>query len=390
MRLLRTGSAGARGSRRQLRVRPAGRDSPGARATACPSRRRAGCCWGRVRRRLDDGLQTEAMQDDDVPPSVPSPVNARRTVRDAAGWLRAYQPESTALDGSHPDTTGVLWGWWHWSVRQALAVVRESEKTGGGAVSPLVRSVSEHVHAMLWLSDGGPDAAEAVWSGWDDHRVLLYSRLDDEQRSVDAAPTPPAPAGSARARQERALFASSVGRLLAYEGGDPASVYGALSALTHPTLATATAFAVPDAAGAVDLCARPEPTRDAEAAESAVVHVALLIVLAARVFHRAVPDPVLNYRIGRWADRLGVLPEIPARKPLPVVPPPDEAVQANARQALAALDRDAVAVRRRLQALAEGTDTSEPASRKALQRAAGRLTSSLAALAAPPALDPPV
>jgi hypothetical protein len=102
----------------------------------------------------------------------------------------------------------------------------------------LVRSVSEHTYAMLWLVDGGEEAIQALWAGWDDYRDLLNRRTNPEDPPT-LEPSFDRPASTNGIEEhERELLNNIVTRLEAYDGADPVSVYQILSSLTHPSLAT--------------------------------------------------------------------------------------------------------------------------------------------------------
>ena len=59
---------------------------------------------------------------------------------------------------------------------------------------------------MLWLSDGGDQAIDALWAAWEDHRQLLFYRADEDEKQKDTAPPGSLPAGGDAEARERALF----------------------------------------------------------------------------------------------------------------------------------------------------------------------------------------
>lgn len=87
---------------------------------------------------------------------------ARRLVRDINNFVKSYDPPLADLAIENQAVAHVLWGWWVWMSEQALVVVQAKAPRRMAAVSPLVRSVSEHSDLMLWLHYTRNDGMEAL------------------------------------------------------------------------------------------------------------------------------------------------------------------------------------------------------------------------------------
>ena len=87
---------------------------------------------------------------------------ARRLVRDINRFVKSYDPPLADLAVADQPVAHILWGWWVWMSEQAIVVVQAKTPRRMVAVSPLVRSVSEHADLMLWLHHSRNDGVEAL------------------------------------------------------------------------------------------------------------------------------------------------------------------------------------------------------------------------------------
>src|SRR5437870_3355495 len=101
-------------------------------------------------------------------------------IRDVAGFATDYELPTARVHPRRVEMAMILWGWWHWTAAQANLVVDACDIGSALVAAPLVRSVAEHAHAMVWLRDAGDAGLAAVHLAFDASRELLHTRLKEE------------------------------------------------------------------------------------------------------------------------------------------------------------------------------------------------------------------
>ncbi|MHB1801244.1 MAG: hypothetical protein ACYCU5_06195 [Actinomycetes bacterium] len=246
----------------------------------------------------------------------PDVSRARQMIRDVATFATDYQLPASRVRPDRVEMAMILWGWWHWTVAQARLIVRACDDGSALGAAPLVRSVAEHAHAMVWLRDAGDAGIAAVHLAFDASRALLHARLKEE--GGDPAPLQPGPpppdVDPETLRRERALFADVQQRVRAYKDADPYSIYGLLSNDVHASLATARAFAGQTPDGAAIPLNAPDVERESASRDAAPIHAATELLIAAQVLLTELDDPQLCDAIQQWAEMFGLLPAVPTRR----------------------------------------------------------------------------
>jgi hypothetical protein len=237
---------------------------------------------------------------------------ARRLVRRMNEWLDGFDPSIYDYLASAA-VAGLAWGWWQFVVRSSRSVVRLCEQSATEIVPAMVRIISEHAMAIVWLVDVGDPGAQAMWQVNEEHRARLIEQLLQDDITVPAVTVPPAPEqyDAPEVATARRLLDNAELRHESYQDGDPYTAYRLLSQYVHPTLETASLFVHADPDGTARLLRHVDPGRVQDTSESAVQHVTLACLLSAQAFRKVLRCPALDNAIASWGDTIGTLPVLP-------------------------------------------------------------------------------
>jgi hypothetical protein len=169
---------------------------------------------------------------------------------------------------------------------------------------------------MVWLSGVRGDGLDALyrakqrWQGqlWDSY----VEANGDAAGGIERPETPGKQTGRA-ARVDHEL-GNIRDRAAAIEGAVPYYIYRSLSDYTHAGLGTSRAYAPVDGDGTGAFLGQPSASAVEAVGDAPVLDVALRCCLAAMVFQREVPDPVLAEKVQAWRSSLGVEDRLPTRK----------------------------------------------------------------------------
>jgi Family of unknown function (DUF5677) len=224
-------------------------------------------------------------------------------VRNIETIKEAAEGKARTIPEERLDTFSIIWGWWMRILRLGELVAIACKQGLAAEASPLVRSMSEHVMALLWLSDEGEAARAAITAARAQHQRRLVQEMHAADWKSDALThfsLPDPPTSTVQLEQItnfRLMFGS-------YVGGMPYAAYCLESATTHPTYDSAAGYFVEAAPATLSI-----EISSAAPSESAALLAAVFVLTALMVLQSEVADDGLDALIDNGCGSRGVTAE---------------------------------------------------------------------------------
>ncbi|WP_449065596.1 DUF5677 domain-containing protein [Planomonospora algeriensis] len=220
----------------------------------------------------------------------------------------------------------VLYGWWRFINRSAVAFWRLHD--GGFPIEglPLVRNILDHTYSMMWLRDAGPAGVTVLGGVELEKRRKLINNVKQEWKTLedfDASTLPPITV-PAEGDPGYDAYCTMLGEfknfsnlITAYGRGDAYPVYRVLSNYSHAGTQTAEAYLEPLQDGKYELQAMPRTS----GSHGPIIHTTIALIQAGDVMSGLMDGDPMRKLLKQAANDIGLgTPELlrdARKKPLP-------------------------------------------------------------------------